>query len=192
MIKIATAAGAAAFVLCSAAAFAPGKSDAAVTVFGSGFAEQCYNIAKDGGDVRAGIADCTQALNGGEMLAGRDLAGTYVNRGVLEMVASDYAGAESDFHKGIAIDPSLGEAYVNLGAVEIAQRQYGPGIADIDKGLALGPEEPEKAYYNRGLADESIGDVKTAYFDYSKAEQLKPNWEPPRTELARFSARPTS
>jgi len=191
MFRIVTAAGAAALVIGSVAALAPRQAQAAVSVFGSGFAEQCYHIAKDGGDIHGGIQDCTQALNGGDMLSDRDTAGTYVNRGVLYMVIGNYAQAEADFRKGLSIDAALGEAFVNLGAVEIAQHQYARGIADIDHGLALGPEEPEKAYYNRGLADEFLGDVKTAYFDYSKSAELKPNWQPPRTELARFSVRPS-
>ena len=127
-----------------------------------------------------------------DQLQGRDLAGTYVNRGVLRMAVNQYDGAESDFQKSIAIDPSLGEAWVNLGALKIARHDFAGGIADIDKGLALGPQEPEKAYYNRALADEALDNETAAYYDYTKAAQLKPTWEPPRTELTRFTVRPAS
>ena len=82
------------------------------------------------------------------------MAGTYVNRGVLHMAVDEYAAARSATSRKASLDPSLGEACVNLGGVEIAQRQFADGIADIDKGLALGAAEPEKAYYNRALADE--------------------------------------
>jgi len=188
MIRIATLAGVAAIAV---AGIGVGSAKAAVTVYGSGFAEQCFHIARDGGDLYGGITDCDHALVE-DQLQGRDLAGTYVNRGVLRMAVNQYDGAESDFEKSIAIDPSLGEAWVNLGALKIAKHDFAAGIADIDKGLALGPQEPEKAYYNRALADEALDNETAAYYDYTKAAQLKPTWEPPRTELTRFTVRPAS
>jgi len=191
MFKIATMAGVAAIGAASVGALTAGSAQAAVTVFGSGFAETCFHIARDGGDLYAGIADCGRAL-AEDQLEVRDLAGTYVNRGVLYMAVNNYQSAQMDLEKAITIDPALGEAWINLGALKIAKHQYAAGIADIDKRLALGPQEPEKAYYNRALAEEGQDDVKAAYFDYLKAQELKPNWLPPRTELARFSVRPSS
>jgi tetratricopeptide (TPR) repeat protein len=189
MIRIATVAGATALIVSSVCVFAPSQAKAAVTVFGGGFAAQCFHVAKFGGDIPAGIADCSRAIDT-EQLSDRDRAGTYINRGVLYMTLDDYAAAQKDFEAGIKLDPNLGEALVNLGGVKIAQRHFAEGIADIDHGLALSPEEPEKAYYNRALADEALDDVKAAYFDYSKAAELKPTWAPPRTELARFTVHP--
>ena len=189
MIRIATAAGATALIISSIALIAPGNAKAAVSVFGSGFAEACFHTARDGGDVYAGIADCTRALDT-EMMDSRDRAGTYVNRGVLHMAMNDYTEARHDFETGVKLDPTLGEGFVNLGGVKIAQHQYADGIADIDHGLQLTPEEPEKAYFNRALGDEGLDDIKAAYFDYSKAAELKPTWAAPRTELARFTVTP--
>ena len=57
----------------------------------------------------------------------------------------------------------------------------------LDLLVLLGPEEPEKAYYNRGLANEGLDDVKAAYFDYLRALELKPDWPIPQRELRRFS-----
>jgi len=189
MIRIATAAGAAALIVSSVCIFAPSQARAAVTVFGSGFAGQCFHAAKFGGDIPAGIADCNRAIDT-EQLSARDKAGTLINRGVLYMTLDDYASAQRDFEAGVQLDPNLGEALVNLGGVKIAQRHFAEGIADIDRGLALGPEEPEKAYYNRALADEAMDNIKAAYFDYTKAAELKPTWAPPRLELARFTVHP--
>jgi tetratricopeptide (TPR) repeat protein len=191
MIKIATAVSAAVFAIGSIGALAPGHARAAVSVLGPGFAEACFHAARDGGDIYAGIADCDRAI-AEDMLLGHDLAGTYVNRGVLHMVASDYNAARRDFEQAIALDPKIAEGYVNLGGVKIAQGHYAEGIADIDHGLTLAPQEPEKAYYNRALADEALDDVKSAYFDYSKAAELKPTWDAPRTELARFTVHPAN
>jgi tetratricopeptide (TPR) repeat protein len=168
---------------------APTQAKAAVSVFGSGYAEQCFHAAKYGGDIQAGIADCDRALTS-EPLSDRDRAGTYVNRGVLYMSVDDYVSAQRDFEMSVKLDPALGEAYVNLGSVKIARRHFADGIVDIDHGLTLAPEEPEKAYYNRALADEALDNIKAAYFDYSKAAELKPTWAPPRTELDRFTVRP--
>jgi tetratricopeptide (TPR) repeat protein len=191
MIRFATLAGVAAVAVAGIGVMGAGSARAAVTVYGSGFAEQCFHAARDGGDLYGGIADCNQALIE-DQLQGRDLAGTYVNRGVLRMAVNQYGAAESDFEKSIGIDPNLGEAWVNLGALKIANHQFVDGIADIDKGLALGPQEPEKAYYNRALADEAMDNETAAYYDYTKASQLKPNWAPPKTELTRFTVRPAS
>jgi tetratricopeptide (TPR) repeat protein len=191
MFKIATLAGVAAVAVAGIGILAAGSAKAAVTVYGSGFAEQCFHVARDGGDLYAGINDCNQALIE-DQLQGRDLAGTYVNRGVLRMAVNQYDAARADFEQSIKIDPSLGEAWVNLGALKIANHQFAAGIADIDKGLALGPQEPEKAYYNRALADEAMDNETAAYYDYTKASQLKPTWEPPRDELTRFTVRPAS
>jgi tetratricopeptide (TPR) repeat protein len=189
MIRTAMAAGAAALIVSSIGVLAPTQVKAAVSVFSSGYAEQCFHTAKYGGDIRAGIADCDRAI-ATEPLSDRDRAGTYVNRGVLYMSVDDYVSAQRDFEMSVKLDPGLGEAYVNLGGVKIAQRRFADGIVDIDRGLALGPEEPEKAYYNRALADEALDNIKAAYFDYSKAAELKPTWLPPRTELDRFTVRP--
>ena len=189
MLRITVAAGAAALIVSSIGLMAPSQAKAAVTVYGPGFAAQCFHTAKYGGDLRAGIADCARAIET-EPLSDRDMAGTYINQGVLYMTLNDYVSAQRDFEEGVKLDPKLGEAYVNLGGVKIAQMHFAEGIADIDHGLALGPEEPEKAYFNRALADEGLDDVKAAYFDYSKAAELKPTWAPPRTELARFTVRP--
>jgi tetratricopeptide (TPR) repeat protein len=189
MIRFATFASAAALAVGALAT--AGTASAAVSVFGSGYAEQCFHVARDGGDLYAGIADCNRALVE-DQLEGRDLAGTYVNRGVLHMAVNEYDIAQVDFEKSIAIDPSLGEAWVNLGALKIARHKYAEGISDIDRGLTLGPQEPEKAYYNRGLADEGMDNEQAAYFDYTKAAQLKPNWAAPKEELTRFTIRPAS
>ena len=60
------------------------------------------------------------------------------------------------------------------------------GIAEINKGIGLNAMEPEKAYFNRALAEERLDDLKAAYADYQKALELKPDWVIAKTELARF------
>ena len=164
---------------------APEQAHASVTVLGSNFAHECYLAAKFGAPNGYGVEICTRSIDT-EALDRRDLAGTYVNRGVVYMGQGDFKQAEHDFHEALTLMPDLGEASVNLGGAMIGQRRYAEGIAQITNGLRFTPEEPEKAYYNRALGYEGLEDMKSAYFDYLKATELKPDWAPAKAELTRF------
>lgn len=167
-----------------------GAAQANVTILGGGMAAACSKSAKAVSLDRPPLAEalhvCTLALTQ-ELLDTHDMAGTYVNRGVIYLSQGKFADAQRDFDAAARIEPGLGEAYVNRGAALIAQGMDAAGIADIDKGLALETEEPEKAYYNRAIAKERLNDIKGAYFDYRKALELKPDWSLPQVELARFT-----
>lgn len=163
-----------------------GPAQAATTVLGNGLAGICSQFAKAGEDRAEALEVCTLALET-EAMNRRDRAGTYVNRGVIKMRRQAYADARRDFDIAVRLKPDMGEAFVNRGGALVGEKRYAEALRDIDKGLSLGPEEPEKAYYNRGLANEGLADVKAAYFDYLKATELKPDWDPPRRELTRFS-----
>jgi len=106
---------------------------------------------------------------------------------VLKLRRKEFASAEWDFNRAIKTKPDLGEAYVNRGAASVGAKRYAEGMADLNKALELGVEEPEKAYFNRALAYEGLDNLKAAYFDYQKAVELKPEWDPPKRELARFT-----
>ena len=173
-----------------AAAFLAQPAGAAFTVFGNGLAQLCSQTAKN---MERGIAppphaieDCTTAIQY-ENLRSRDLAGTYINRGILYMSRGLYGDAKKDFDSALAILPTVGEAYVDRGAALVGLRSYSEAISDIDRGLALNPDEPEKAYFNRGLANEGLDNIPAAYRDYSRAAELKPGWAPPLNELSRFT-----
>ena len=101
----------------------------------------------------------------------------------------DFTGAVSDFDAASKIDPNLGEAFVNRGAAYVGLSRYGDALAQIDQGLALSVKDPEKAYFNRGLAHENLGDVTAAYRDYTRAAELAPAWDAPKKELTRFTVR---
>jgi tetratricopeptide (TPR) repeat protein len=180
-MQLSTVAGIAALTLLLA-----GPAAAAVTVMGDNDAQQCSEAAYHEQSDASAMEECTQAIEKGT-LDRRDLAGTYINRGVMHMNRDDYGGARSDFDSAIKIDPTLGEGWVNRGAVNIIDKRYKDGISDIDKGLGLGTEEPAKAYYNRGVAYEGIDDEKSAYLDYQQALTLEPNWDLPKQELLRFT-----
>ncbi|MGE0046032.1 MAG: tetratricopeptide repeat protein, partial [Hyphomonadaceae bacterium] len=60
-------------------------------------------------------------------------------------------------------------------------------VESITRGLTLDPEEPHKAYFNRALAYEAMGNVRAAYADYRRAQELSPSWDAPQRELARYT-----
>ena len=161
-------------------------SQAAVTVIGGGMAHECSVAALDGLSALKYEAVCTLALDS-ELLSLRDRAGTYVNRGVLKLRRKEFASAQFDFNRAIQAQPNLGEAYINRGAAAVGSRRFAEGLVDLNKAIELGVDEPEKAYYNRALAYEGLDNMKAAYLDYQKAIELKPEWEPPRKELTRFT-----
>jgi tetratricopeptide (TPR) repeat protein len=169
----------------------PGQ--AAESVIGGSFAKDCQAAAERaaygrGADAN-GVFACNAAI-GIEALMPHDLAASHVNRGILALADKNIATALGDFDAAIAMMPDLGGAHANRGAALIAKGDWAAGIAELDRGLALGSPEPEKSYYNRGLAREQLGDLKGAYFDYRQAQQLRPDWSEPARELVRFTVTP--
>jgi tetratricopeptide (TPR) repeat protein len=176
---------AAGLVSLAVADLAGRSARAAVSVYANNQGRDCYIAAKFGDKLRRGVDDCTAAMVPG--LPKHDIAGMLVNRGVIHLSYARYGLAIDDFNASIKLDGTIGDAYVNRGAALIALKKYAEGRADIDKGLPLGPDEPQKAYYNRGLADDYLDDERAAYFDYLKASQLDPDWDAPKKELTRFT-----
>ncbi|WP_297515237.1 tetratricopeptide repeat protein [uncultured Caulobacter sp.] len=174
--------------VCAVLALGGAHAVAGDLVIGSGSAQECSDAAQKGRSDNRSVLACTTALEV-ETLNFRDRARTFVNRGVLQMRQRQFAAARADFDQANTIDPNLGEAYVNRGATFVGESRYQEGVQQIDKGLALGVKEPEKAFFNRGLANEGLGDLKAAYKDYSRAAELKPDWPAPKTELARFTVK---
>ena len=166
-----------------------GSALASTTVIGNGFAAGCSQSAKAVSSNRPAnfeaVHECTLAIET-EVLTTHDLAASYVNRGVLYLASGDYGSAKRDFDKAAATEPGLGEAYVNRGAALIGMGREREGIVDINRGIELGAAEIEKAYFNRALAEERLDDLKSAYADYRKALELKPDWPMAKAELSRF------
>jgi tetratricopeptide (TPR) repeat protein len=173
-------------VLGAAVLALAGPAQGAVTVIGGGMARDCSHAALAGLADRKSEEVCNLALET-ELLSPRDRAGTYVNRGIIKLRRMEWTQAKFDFDRAVGLKPDLGEIYVNRGAAMIGMRRYQEGLNDLNKSLELGVEESEKAYYNRALAFEGLDDMKAAYFDYQKALELKPEWEAPKRELARFT-----
>jgi tetratricopeptide (TPR) repeat protein len=162
------------------------SAQASVQVVGSQRAHQCMDAAFAGASSRAAVDWCSAALNE-EALTPRNRAGTLVNRGVIMMNRRQHEEAIRDFDQAVRLSPTLGEAHFNRGSALVALNRWSEGVADIEQGLKLGMKQPERAYYNRAIAREELNDARGAYLDYQQAARLKPEWDLPRLELARFS-----
>lgn len=170
--------------LGAALLLAAAPASASVLVLGEGLAPACSQAAFAGRSDRTSIEVCTRALEEG--LRSRDRAGTLVNRGVMLMRERSYRAAGRDFDEAIRLEPGLGEAFVNRGVLRMADRDYAGALREIDHGLSLGVDEPAKAWYNRGLAHEGLGDARGAWTAYRKAQDLDPEWAAPARQLERF------
>jgi len=169
-------------------AFAAGASAQAQTVItiGSGLAHDCFVHAKTGEQLRQGVGVCNGALDH-DLLARKDRAGTYDNRGVILDMLGRTEEAAADFNAAIALDPSLGDPYVNLGAMLIKKGQHEEALTHINKGIDLGMAFAHIGYYDRAVAEQMLGRFKEAYYDYKKALELEPNFKMASERLKDFT-----
>jgi tetratricopeptide (TPR) repeat protein len=184
------------------AACLPGAAFAqAIQVFGGGFGESCWRAALASTFVHmdsaveeahwkaASILTCDDALSSGS-LDRRDTAATYINRGILEMSRERYDIAEKNFDSALGLLPKLPEAHVDLGSTLINMKKYDEGVKETELGIQLGTHEPERAWYNLGIAYERQGNIQKAYESYRQASTLDPKWQEPKDEMARFVVQP--
>jgi tetratricopeptide (TPR) repeat protein len=160
-------------------------ANAFVVVIGNQLAHDCYIAAKTGADPKDGIATCDSALVN-EALTTHDRAGTFVNRGTMEIALNRVPQAMADYDQGIQIMPTLGDSYVDRAGAYIYTHQYALAIADANKGIELGPSLPFVGYYNRAVAEHLSGDLQHAYFDYQKTLDLEPRFTPASDQLKGF------
>jgi tetratricopeptide (TPR) repeat protein len=115
------------------------------------------------------------------------LAAALTNRGVLHLARAEYAATIADSSAALQVDGRIAEALVNRGVALMLQGRLNDAVADLSKGLELAPSHAERAYFNRAMAREDMGNVKGAYLDYREAARLDPSWDRPKKELARFT-----
>jgi tetratricopeptide (TPR) repeat protein len=166
-----------------------GAAPAAVTVFGTDLARQCYEAVAFAGSSVADVHTCTQAL-GREPLTRFEEVATLVNRGILKKRLGDLDGAIKDYDEALKRDPDEAEAWLNKAVALLAlperARQALPAFsAAIEKGT----RRPDLAHFGRAIAHERAGDARAAYSDYRQASLLAPGWEAPMAELKRFRVR---
>jgi tetratricopeptide (TPR) repeat protein len=159
----------------------------ASTIIGGGFGHDCYVAARTGNGAHSGLEACNHAIDL-ETMSLDERAATLVNRGIVRMQTRQLEAAIADFDAAIQARPATAEAYINKGIAlfHLGGRDH-DAIQLLTQGLERGPAQPEIAYYVRGIANEQIGETRSAYEDYSRAAALKPDWAEPIAQLQRFS-----
>lgn len=162
------------------------SANAQVMVLGTALSKSCYESALMArtymGDA---IETCTRALQD-EPLSPKDRYSTFVNRGILHMRDGNYESALADYDRATALDDSKGESYLNRGAAYIYQQKFAEAKEQLDKAIELGSMDLFAAYYNRGLAQERLGDLTPAYWDFRKSLELNPQFSEAEEALGRF------
>jgi len=161
------------------------SAQAAESVLGSGVARVCYLHTERNLNARDGVRICTDALEHG-ILSATDRTSTLINRAIERARAADTDGAMADYDAAITIGANPGVAYLNRSATLIALHRNADALADADRAVALNVPRLEIAYYNRGLANESLGNIEAAYHDFQDALKIAPDFAAASEQLARF------
>ncbi len=163
-------------LLCSSTA------SAQTSVIGNSNAHECYNEAKADG---ANTESCDDSL-ARDMLVGRNLAATFVNRAVVRTNAGRLAAALKDLDRAESIRPQFGEIYASRGNIFYYQSSFEAALAEHDRGIEVGMKKLYAAHYNRGLALEQLGRIKEAKEAYHQSIALVPGFDPARARLLMF------
>lgn len=163
-------------------------ASAGIMAIGGSYAEGCFRAAEQHNITLESLTTCDRAFTE-QALSREDELATYVNRGILRMLRSDYQRANSDFSTAIAMDPSRSEPYLNMAILRFKEGKSAEALPLFSKAIELGTQRPEIAYYGRGLSHEDLGNVKAAYADLQRAVALKPKWDAPAKDLARYQVR---
>jgi tetratricopeptide (TPR) repeat protein len=165
-------------------------ASASVMVIGNSSARLCFEAADSPIDPQMDdLRRCDMAIRD-EGLNRRDLVATYVNRGIIKLRRGQIDYALADFDTAIEMDPDQPEAYLNKGAAMMRRQEASQALQLFTVALEKNTTRPELAHYGRAIANETLGNVREAYADYRRASELDPEWQEPRTELARFRVVP--
>jgi tetratricopeptide (TPR) repeat protein len=157
-----------------------------VIVVGNSSARMCYEAADSPSQpTLRNVRDCDTALTE-EAMSQHDRVATYVNRGILRLRRGQVDEAIADFDEAMSLNPRQPEAYLNKGAALIRLENPSEALQLFTAALEFNTARPEIAHFGRAIANEELGNVRAAYHDYRRASELDPNWQDPRTELARF------
>ena len=163
-------------------------ASAGIMTIGGSYADGCFRAAEQHQATLESLNTCDRAFSE-EALTSDDELATHVNRGILLMLRDDYQRAYSDFTKAMAMGPARSEPYMNLAILQLRNGKSAEAVPLFSKAIELGTEMPEVAYYGRALAHEDVGNVKAAYADLRQATSLKPKWDAPAKDLARYQVR---
>jgi tetratricopeptide (TPR) repeat protein len=162
-------------------------ADAGTFSTGNSVARDCWQAAEARDFDRIALYHCNLAL-AEEGLDAQNRAATHVNRGILYMRGRNYVSAERDFRRAMALDQSNPEAYLNMAISHLRQNEPDPSVMPmIEKALELNTKEQALAYYSRAMVHERVGNIRAAYADYKRAQELAPDWDDPAEDLKRFA-----
>lgn len=179
MRSLTLAAGAAIF------AFPLSAAQSAVITVGGPLSRLCYEAALAHDDRQSAIDGCTRSLNEEPLLRG-DRAGTYVNRGILEMNRGDDVEADADFNAALALDRDLPDAWLNKGFIRLRRGNGREALPLLEEGLKHNPDRRALAIFARGVAYEQMGEFDSAYADLKRAHEIEPGWALPSKYLSRY------
>ncbi len=153
---------------------------------GNSFARDCWQAAEAKDHDTNAIYHCNLALEQ-EGLDSANRAATLVNRGVLYMRNRNYSMAERDFNRALRTDESNPEAWLNMAISHLRQNENDTSVMPmIEKAIALNTKEQALAYYSRAILHERNGNVRAAYADYKRAQEIAPDWDEPAEDLKRY------
>ena len=161
----------------------------AVLSIGGPLSQNCYQAALSGDTRDQSVDSCSRALHE-EALEGRDLAATFVNRGILEMGRGKDALADADFDSALRVDQSLPDAWLNKGFLRLRRGDGRAALPLLQSGIDRGARREALAIFARGVAHEQMGDFQAAYADLTRAHELEPRWSMPREYLANYRVEP--
>lgn len=177
-----------AVVAVAATATAVSPASAGSVSIGNSTARDCYEAAIARSADRNSFYHCNLALDR-EGLNAQDRAATLVNRGVLYLRNHNYRSAGRDFDAALKADANNAEAWLNMAIASLQQGGGGDTLPLIEKSLALNTARPALAYYSRSIAHERVGNVRAAYNDLRRAQELAPKWSAPAEDLKRYQVR---
>jgi len=159
--------------LLGGAVAAPLQAAAAETVLGSPRAETCFQYARGDEASLPAIDLCTAAIQN-DPLPPRDLAATYVNRGILLSRRGRHEDALADFGRALEMERALIHALINRGNVLVRMKRYEEALADYDRAVFYSEGRDPLVFFNRSLAYEKLGRGAEAREDLVRAVQLDP------------------
>ena len=160
-------------------------AQAAETVLGSPRAQTCFENARDGIASLPALETCTEAIEN-DPLRQRDLAATYVNRGILRSRRGHHQAAFEDFSRALGMERALVHALLNRGNVLLRMERYAEALADYDRAVFYSEGRDPLVFFNRSLAYQRLGRGAEAREDLVRAVQLDPESVAYREALAAF------
>jgi tetratricopeptide (TPR) repeat protein len=157
---------------------------------GESLAAECFAASQaavlNGTSNRIHLDVCTRAIKDVH-LSTENLAGSYVNRGVIYMAIKRPDDALKDINRALGIDGNTAEAYLNRGNIWFATGEITKAVVDYDLAIKLGVQKVHVAHLNRGIARESLGYLSAAQRDYQAALEAQPEWSEALSRLDRVN-----